>query len=115
MNGTPIRQEYLETAIEWINDTDKDKYNDSIEQYMAIYQHDHNANELRLYFRNVINWTQLTFSHYRREMKGIDWGYIYNKFGKEQFSTNELEDRIAKLMQDDDVTNKKGIYAYVMF
>ncbi|MBX2897943.1 MAG: DUF262 domain-containing protein [Cyclobacteriaceae bacterium] len=107
VNGTPIRQEYLETAIEWLS-------NGAIEQYMAQHQHDPNANELWTYFQNVINWVNLTFPTYRKEMKGVPWGPLYNVFGKEKLDTKKLEARISQLMQDEDVTKKSGIYDYVL-
>lgn len=113
MKGSPIRQDYLETAIRWICATNS-QYNNSIEQYMAIHQHDQNANMLWLYFQNVISWVQLTFKKYRKEMKGVDWGYLYNKYKDRQFDINLLEEQIAKLMRDDDVTKKSGIYWYVL-
>ena len=107
VTGSPIRQEYLETAISWIN-------NGKIEDYMAKNQHQPNANELWTYFRNVIEWVKLTFIKYRKEMKGIDWGFIYNQFKNNVYDTNKLEQEIQTLMMDDDVTNKKGIYLYVL-
>lgn len=107
VNGSPIRQEFLETALKWIS-------KGQIEAYMAAHQHDPNANELWLYFRNVIEWAQVTFPHYRREMKGVDWGGLYNRFGQETYDTKKLEREIQKLMMDDDVTSKKGIYPYVL-
>lgn len=107
VNGSPIRQEYLERAIDWINDG-------KIEEYMSINQHKPNANELWLYFRNVIEWVKLTFTTYRKEMKGVNWGSLYNQFKDRIFDTNKLEEKIEKLMLDDDVTNKKGIYHYVL-
>ncbi|MDE9532193.1 DUF262 domain-containing protein, partial [Xenorhabdus bovienii] len=73
MNGSPIRQDYLETAITWISDG-------YIEKYMAEHQHDKNANSLWLYFQSVINWTKATFPVYRKEMKGIPWGKFYNNY-----------------------------------
>lgn len=105
--GSPIRQEYLETAISWIN-------NDKVEEYMSTHQHKPNANELWTYFKNVIDWVKLTFPVYRREMKGINWGSLYNEFKDKTFDTNKLEEEIKKLMIDDDVTNKKGIYFYIL-
>ncbi len=107
VNGSPIRQEYLETALSWIN-------NGNVEEYMSIHQHDPNANELWTYFRNVIEWVQLTFTNYRKEMKGINWGVLYNQFKNNTYDTNKLEQEIQTLMIDDDVTNKKGIYSYVL-
>jgi hypothetical protein len=66
MNGSPIRQDYLETAISWIS-------NDEIEQYMAEHQHTPNANELWLYFKKVISWIEVIFPKYRTEMKGVNY------------------------------------------
>ena len=107
VNGSPIRQEYLETALSWIN-------NGNVEEYMSIHQHDPNANELWTYFRNVIEWVKLTFTNYRKEMKGINWGVLYNQFKTNTYDTEKLEQEIQTLMIDDDVTNKKGIYFYVL-
>lgn len=107
LNGTAIRQDYLETTIKWIS-------NDGIEGYMAKHQHKPNANSLWLYFQSVIAWVQATFPTYRNEMKGIDWGDLYNLFKDQEFDPKKLEARISRLMEDEDVTNKKGIYSYVL-
>ena len=105
--GTAIRQDYLETVIGWIS-------NGQIEAYMAKQQHKPNANELWLYFLAVINWVKATFIKYRKEMKGVDWGALYAEFKDKEFDSAKLESEIAKLMEDEDVTTKKGIYAYVL-
>ena len=47
-------------------------------------------------------------------MKGVQWGFLYNEFKQQKFATEGLEREVAKLMQDEDVTNKKGIYSYVL-
>ncbi len=107
LNGTPIRQDYFETTIKWIS-------NDDIEDYMAKQQHEPNANDLWLYFQSVINWVKATFPKYRKEMKGIQWGFLYNEFKSNKLDHKKLEEEITKLMQDEDVTNKKGIYEYVL-
>jgi hypothetical protein len=107
VDGSPIRQEYLETAISWLS-------GGRIEQYMSAHQHDPNANELWSYFQAVIAWVQLTFTTYRREMKGLDWGGLFNRFKDGLYDTAKLEDEIRALMLDDDVTRKKGIYPYVL-
>lgn len=73
LTGSSIRQDYLETAIKWIS-------KDNIEVYISKNQHKPNANELWTYFQNVINWVNLTFIEYRKEMKGIDFGLLYNQF-----------------------------------
>lgn len=107
LNGTPIRQDYLETVISWIG-------NGEIEAYMAKQQHKPNANELWLYFQSVISWVKATFINYRREMKGVDWGALYADFKDVEIDSAKLEMEIAKLMEDEDVSKKKGIYPYVL-
>ena len=107
LNGSPIRQDYLESTIKWIS-------NDSIEQYMAEQQNEPNANELWLYFQSIINWINAVFPSYRKEMKGIQWGFLYNEFKDHKFDSKKLEEEITWLMQDEDITNKKGIYVYVL-
>lgn len=107
MNGKTIRQDYLETALKWINDGE-------VESYMARHQHCPNANELWLYFQSVIAWLQTVFPVYRKEMKGLDWGILFNQYGKADYDSKALEIRVKELMEDDEVTNKKGIYEYLL-
>jgi hypothetical protein len=107
VSGSPIRQEYLETALSWINDS-------KIEDYMAKHQHNRNADELWQYFQAVIEWARKTFTNYRREMNSVEWGDLYNQFKDKKFSASKLEAEIKKLMQDEDVTKKSGIYPYVV-
>lgn len=107
LNGVAIRQDYLQTTIKWIN-------NSAIEKYMAENQHKPYANELWLYFQSVINWVEVVFPNYRKEMKGIEWGFLYNIYKDEELNPKELEREISELMQDVDVTNKKGVYLFVL-
>jgi len=107
LNGTPIRQDYLETALDWISSGE-------IKKYMSEHQHDHTANELWSYFQNVITWVNSTFPNYRKEMKGIAWGNLYDNFKNKNLDPVALEKEITRLMQDEDVGNKKGIYFYVL-
>jgi len=107
VGGSPIRQEYLETALSWIN-------NGKIEDYMAKHQHDANADKLWEYFQEVIAWVRVIFTNYRREMSSVEWGELYNEFKGKNFDSQKLEKEIVKLMQDEDVTKKSGIYPYVL-
>lgn len=107
MKGVPIRQEYLETVLEW-------KARGQIEDYMAVHQHDLNANDLTLYFQSVISWVQTIFPKKRKEMKGIAWGLLYDKFHNVCYNQKELEEKIKILMQDSDVTSKSGIYEFLL-
>jgi len=108
LKGSSIRQEYLETAIEWQAD------GSTIEDYMSKHQHDENATPLWHYFQSVISWVKATFPTYRKEMKGVGWGFLYNKHKGEPLDTDQLEKKISTLMMDEDVGNKAGIYTYVL-
>jgi len=107
VSGSPIRQEYLETVLSWIN-------NGNVADYMGRHQHDKNADELWNYFQSVIAWVRMTFPNYRREMSNVQWGELYNEFKNKSFDAKKLEKEISKLMQDEDVTKKSGIYEYVL-
>ncbi len=107
LNGSSIRQEYLETAIKWIS-------SNNIEQYMAEHQHDPNAVALWNYFQSLISWVSATFTKKRKFMKGVNWGELYNEFKDEVYDPKEMEQKTAELILDDDVTKKSGIYPYLL-
>lgn len=107
MTGSPIRQDYLETAIEWINDG-------KVDEYMRDHQHDNNANELWLYFKGVIDWVETTFPKKRSQMKSVKWGSLYRRYKNASFDPSKLEERVAALMADLDVKKKPGIYEFLL-
>ena len=110
LSGDPNRQKYLETAISWKVNSKK---SEDIETYMSQHQKEKNANELWLYYPGVINWIKLLFPKYRRQMKGIEWGFLWNKYHKNNYDAKELEKKIAALMKDEEVQSKSGIYYYL--
>jgi len=110
MSGSPIRQEYLETILTWIISS---KDNDKIREYMGIHQKDKDANYLWQYFQSVIDWVNRLFPKYRKEMKGVDWGFLYNEYKDKEYNSNDLEKEVQRLMEDDDVTSRAGIYKYL--
>lgn len=111
LRGSSIRQEYLETALDWASK----KENISINEYMAIHQNDPTAQSLWSYFRSVIEWVQAIFPQVRKEMKGLPWGLFYNENkDRKDLDPALLEAKIQKLMGDPDVTKKSGIYEYLL-
>lgn len=108
VNGSPIRQDFLETALEWINSGDA-------EGYMSVHQHDADAQELWQHFQAVLDWVNRIFPGYRKIMKGLDWGRFYRQHGqRKDLNAKTLESRIAELILDDEVQAKKGIYEYLL-
>lgn len=107
IDGSPIRQDYLENALKWIQKGE-------IETYMSQHQNHENADEIKLYFKKVIDWVEAKFPNYRKEMKGLPWGIFYNNYSDNNLDANTMEIEIKNLMEDEDVTSKKGIYEYIL-
>ena len=111
LKGASIRQEYLETAILWAASAE----GKTIEGYMAEHQNDASAVQLWNYFRSVIDWVQAIFPKKRKEMKGLPWGLFYNTHGQRtDLNPTALEAEVQRLMGDEDVTRKSGIYEYLL-
>ncbi|MBC6428669.1 MAG: DUF262 domain-containing protein [Cellvibrionales bacterium] len=107
LSGDLIRQDYLETAIGWINNGD-------IENYMSKHQHNKSAVALWNHFQSVIAWVEATFPNYRRQMKGLKWGELYATHHKRDLDPAALESEIKRLLMDDEVQKKSGVWAYVL-
>ena len=107
LNGSPIRQEYLETVIKWIS-------NNNIEEYMGQHQHDLNAKFLWDYFQQVVDWIKKTFTEERKQMKGLDWGRFYNSYKNKELDPIKVENEIKELIFDEEIQNQKGIYEYIL-
>lgn len=112
LSGKKNRQDWLETVLRWKADDEDIK---TIEEFMAKNQQDENARDLWLYFFRVVNWVNQIFPKYRSEMKGVEWGLIYNQH-KEKLNNldpAEVEKQVFVLMEDEEIRNKKGIYSYI--
>lgn len=110
VNADVIRQGLLEKALLWISTAQ----GMTIEEYMAQHQRDAECSELWNYFECVIEWTRMTFPKYRKEMKNVDWGYLYMHYKDEHYNTDQLDQEISMLLEDDDVNSGSGVYYYVL-
>jgi len=108
IKGSLDRQAYLEIAIKWIS---KNK----IEEYMAKNQNIPKAIKLWNHFSNIISWVDSTFTNKRKIMSGIDWGELYDNFSNQNLDSEKIEKEIIDLIEDEDVTNHRGVYHYVLF
>lgn len=112
IKGNPIRQDYLEKVLSWIADRDG---LESGQMYMAIHQHDEDANELWLYFQTVINWAKMLFPDTSKKLTAVqEWGILYNKYHDKTYNSNTLKSEVKKLLLDDDVTKDTGIIPYIL-
>jgi hypothetical protein len=110
LTGSAIRQDYLETAISWISDG-------NVEVYMSNHQHDPSAAPLWQFFQSVLTWIETSFrptKERKKIMKGVDWGMLYKQYKDQVFDFKAVDDEVKRLILDDDVTKKTGIYPYIL-
>ena len=108
--GEVNRQDLLQTAIEW----HAGKGDDAIKTYMNAHRKDANANELWTYFKSVVDWAKLIFPKQRKELRSVHWSELYDAYGGDSLDGVALEARVSKLMGDDEVQRKSGIYSFVL-
>ncbi len=117
VNGSPIRQDFLAKALEWIaeHETRAGSPKCAVD-YMAQHQHDPNANNLWSYFQNVINWSSTNFDvkRFKKVMKGVDWAFLYDTFGGQTLDSVKIGCRISELMGDSEIKKPIGIIPYVL-
>jgi len=107
IKGAVNRQEYLETALEWVS-------RGNIEDYMSRHRNDDNITELKSYFESVISWASSVFKDVEKEMRGLKWGELYEKYHNIGYNPDEVSKRLKALYGDFYVTNKKGIFEYIL-
>lgn len=108
VKGDPNRQEILELALKWISSNQ----GISIDDYMAKHRSDSDADELWQHWQDVIRWIQKIFPRYDKHMKGLPWGDFYNEYSDKKFNATEMDREIDKLLDDDEIKSKSGIWHY---
>ena len=117
VNGTPIRQDFLKKALEWMAEHEtRQGHRMSAVSYMSAHQHDPNANNLWSYFQTVLNWaiTNFDMKRFKKIMKGLDWAELYDKYGSETLDTVAIGKRISELMRDSEIQKQVGIIPYIL-
>lgn len=117
VNGSPIRQDFLKKALEWManHENRQGKYQSAV-GYMAMHQHDPNAIPLWTYFQNILNWAISTFNmkKFKKIMKGLDWDKFYDLYHESSLEVEKMEKQIVDLMGDDEIQRPQGIIPYVL-
>ena len=107
VKGSANRQEFLERALDWVSKGD-------IGSYMSAHRHDNNINELKTYFNSVIDWISTVFIEVFSEMRGLEWGRLYEEYHGNSYNPEKLSDEVNRLVADSYVTNRKGIFEYLL-
>ncbi len=107
IKGTANRQEILQEALNWVS-------NGEIESYMSEHRNDTNIYELKTYFNTVIDWASSVFTTVESEMRGLEWGRLYETYHNNSYNPAEIENKVSKLYEDSDVSRKSGIFEYIL-
>lgn len=107
VKGSANRQEFLERALDWVSKGD-------IGAYMSAHRNDTNINELKTYFGAVVEWAASVFTDVLPEMKGLEWGRLYEQYHSKSYDPKKTAEAVRALATDFEVTNRKGIFEYVL-
>ena len=112
ISGYVNRQDYLRTALQWVSKSYEDENN--LDRYMSLHRYDNNIQELKSYFNSVIDWVSSVFYDVEPEMKGINWGMLYEKYHTQSYNPKDVHIMVQKLLSDYYVKNRKGVFEYVL-
>ena len=107
VSGSANRQEFLERALDWVS-------KGNIGDYMSKHRFDTNINELKTYFNSVIDWVSTVFTDVESEMRGLEWGRLYETYKKKPYSPQQVSEQVKTLYADPYVKNRKGIFEYIL-
>lgn len=107
ISGNANRQDFLESAFDWVS-------KGNIGDYMSRHRFDKNITELKNYFTSVIDWASTVFTNVESEMKGLEWGRLYETYRKQPYNSKTVSEEVKKLYADPYVKNRKGIFEYIL-
>jgi 5-methylcytosine-specific restriction endonuclease McrA len=107
ISGSVNRQAFLERALEWVS-------KGNVDNYMSRHRYDKNITELKNYFNSVIDWVSSVFKDVESEMRGLEWGQLYEKYHSKAYDPAKVSEDVQKLYGDPYVKNRKGIFEYIL-
>ena len=111
IKGNVSRQDYLRVALEWVSRSTDD---DVVDAYMSKHRFDDNITELKTYFTSVIDWVSGVFSDVESEMRGLEWGRLFETFRITPYDPASVSAKVHELYADDRVKNRKGVFEYIL-
>lgn len=111
IKGKVNRQDYLRTALEWVA---RSSNNDDVDAYMSKHRFDTDITELKTYFTSVIDWISGTFIDVESEMRGLEWGRLFETYHNTPYNPAEVAAKVHALYADGSVKDRKGIFEYIL-
>lgn len=107
ISGSANRQDFLERALEWVS-------KENVGDYMSRHRFDKNITELKNYFNSVIDWVSTVFTDIESEMKGLEYGRLYETYRKQPYNSKTVSEQVKKLYADPYIKNRKGVFEYIL-
>lgn len=107
IKGSANRQDFLATALEWVSKGDPGTY-------MSRHRKDTDIKELKTYFNTVIDWVSGVFSDVESEMRGLDWGRLYEEHHAKSYDPAKVSSDVQKLYADPYVKKRAGVFEYIL-
>ena len=107
VSGSANRQEFLECALDWVS-------KGNIGDYMSKHRKDKDIDELKKYFNTVIDWVSSVFTDVESEMRGLEWGRLYEEYHKKSYTPAKISAEVHKLYGDPYIKNRKGVFEYIL-
>lgn len=107
ISGSANRQDFLERALDWVS-------KGNIGDYMSLHRSDEDIKELKTYFTTVIEWVSTVFASVESEMKGLEWGRLYEKYHSQSYDPKDVFEQVKKLYSDPYIKNRKGVFEYIL-
>lgn len=111
ISGNVSRQDFLKTALEWVA---KSSDHDAVDEYMSKHRYDTDIKELKTYFTSVIDWVSGVFSDVEKEMRGLEWGRLFETYHTVPYDPAEVSKKVHDLYADAAVKNRKGVFEYIL-
>ena len=105
--GSANRQDFLERALDWVS-------KGNIDEYMSRHRKDTHIAELKNYFNTVIDWASATFMDVEREMRGLEWGRLYEEYHTQSYDPKKVSAEVHRLYADPYVKNRKGVFEFIL-
>ena len=107
ISGSVNRQDFFECALDWVS-------KGNIGDYMSRHRYDKNITELKTYFNSVIDWVSTVFIDVESEMRGLEWGRLYEEYHNKSYNPAKVSKEVQKLYGDPYIKNRKGIFEYIL-
>lgn len=107
VSGSANRQDFLERALEWVS-------KENVGDYMSRHRFDDNINELKNYFNSVIDWVSAVFTDVETEMRGLEWGRLYETYKKQPYNPQKISEQVRELYADPYVKNRRGVFEFIL-